>query len=273
MLLWPLTGVQPDEVDEPNGVVTREVNMLTLFGQKIGMTQVFAPDGATVPVTIVHLPETRVTALKTVERDGYAAVQVGTRLIEDAKKAERVIAMPQRGHLKASGVNARTMFEFRVDAKELANWKVGAEVGIDTLKPGDAIDVRGTSKGHGFAGVVKRHHFKGGPASHGHKDNLRAPGAINSGHPQHVMPGRRMAGHMGDATATIKKVEVVGVDAEKRVVLIKGGLPGAVRSWLFIVPTNAPVRSPIKDRKALPAASAPVVKEKSDKKAKKGKKK
>ncbi len=239
------------------------------------MTQVFAPDGATVPVTIVHVPEARVTALKTVERDGYSAVQIGARLIEDAKKAERVIAMPQLGHLKASGVNARTMFEFRVEDTEITNWKVGGDVKIDMLKAGDAIDVRGTSKGKGFQGVVRRHHFAGGPASHGHKDNLRAPGAINSGHPQHVMPGRRMAGHMGDATATIKKVEVVSVDAEKRLVLIKGGLPGAVRSWLFIIPTNKPVRHPLKDRKALPAAqaSAPAPKEKADKKAKKAKKK
>ena len=215
----------------------------------------FAPDGATVPVTVVHIPEARVTALKTVERDGYTAVQVGARLIEDAKKAERVIPMPQRGHLKASGVSARELFEFRVDAKELEAYKVGNDFKLESLKAGDAIDVSGTSKGKGFQGVVRRHHFKGGPASHGHKDNLRAPGAINSGHPQHVMPGRRMAGHMGDATATLKKLEVVSVDAAKRLVLVKGGLPGAVRSWLFIVPTGKPVRNPTKDRKALPSSA------------------
>lgn len=232
--------------------------MLTLLGQKIGMTQVFAPDGATVPVTIVHVPEARVIAVKTAERDGYTAVQIGTRIEADTKKAQRVIAMPQLGHLKASGVNARTLFEVRVEAKELANFKPGAELKLSDVKgleAGSAIDVQGTSKGRGFQGVVKRHHFKGGPASHGHKDNLRAPGAINSGHPQHVMPGRRMAGHMGDATATLKKLEVVSVDAATRTVLIKGNVPGAVRSWVYLIPTGTAVRHPLKERKALPSAA------------------
>jgi large subunit ribosomal protein L3 len=246
--------------------------MLTLLGQKIGMTQVFAPDGATIPVTIVHVPEARVIALKTAERDGYSAVQIGTRIEADSKKAERVIAMPQLGHLKASGVAARTLFEVRVEEKELANFKPGAELKLEGIEAGSAIDVQGTSKGHGFQGVVKRHHFKGGPASHGHKDNLRAPGAINSGHPQHVMPGRRMAGHMGDAVATLKKLEVISVDQEKRVVLVKGSMPGAVRSWVYLIPTGKSVKNPIKDRKAMPTTAA-VEEGKPKREKKEGKKK
>ncbi|MFH0830853.1 MAG: 50S ribosomal protein L3 [Parcubacteria group bacterium] len=242
--------------------------MQTILGQKIGMTQVFAPDGATVPVTVVQIPEARVTMLKTVERDGYVAVQIGSRLVSDDKRAARVIARPQRGQLKASGASARVLFEFRTDKEELAKVKIGDPVSLGSLKVGDAIDIAGTSKGRGFAGVVKRHHFKGGPASHGHKDNLRAPGAINSGHPQHVPPGRRMAGHMGAALATLKNLEIILVDPAKRVVLIKGSVPGAMRSWLWLKPTGKPVKYPIKERKALASvtvskvAAKPAAKEK-----------
>jgi len=226
--------------------------MLTLLGQKIGMTQVFAPDGATLPVTVVYIPESRVIALKTVERDGYSAVQVGTHLVDDTKKAARVIAMPQMGHLKKSGVSARTLFEVRVSAEELQNFKPGDDIAFKELQPGVAIDVRGVSKGHGFAGVVKRHHFRGGPASHGHKDNLRAPGSIGAGHPQHVHKGTRMGGHMGDAVTTLKKLEVIRLDEERRIVLIKGCVPGAMRSIVWIVPRGESVANPAKDRKTLP---------------------
>jgi large subunit ribosomal protein L3 len=229
-----------------------------LLGQKIGMTQVFAPDGATVSVTLVHVPVARVTYLKTVEKDGYAAVQVGTRLIEDEKKASRFLAKAQIGHLKASNVQARCLYEFRIDAKEKqTDWKLGQELSLDLITAGDAVQIRGTSKGRGFAGVVKRHHFAGGPASHGHKDNLRAPGSIGSGHPQHVIPGTRMAGHMGDATVSLKNVEVIGIDATERVLILKGGIPGALRSWLEIHPMGKKVKHPITARKAIVGMTAP----------------
>jgi large subunit ribosomal protein L3 len=229
-----------------------------LLGQKIGMTQVFAPDGATVSVTLVHVPVARVTYLKTIEKDGYAAVQVGTRLLEDEKKASRFLAKPQRGHLKASNVSARSLYEFRLSGKEKQeDWKLGQELSMDMIAAGDAVQIRGTSKGRGFAGVVKRHHFAGGPASHGHKDNLRAPGSIGAGHPQHVIPGTRMAGHMGDATVSLKNVEVIGVDAVERVLMLKGGVPGALRSWLEIHPMGKKVKHPISERKVLAGTAAP----------------
>jgi len=161
--------------------------MTTLIGQKLGMTQMFAPDGATVPVTLIHVPQAFVTQIKTAEKDGYLAVQVGTRIQENQKRAEKLIAKPQLGHLKKAEKNARTVYEYRVEsADEIKDIKVGQEISLDTLNEGDAVQIRGTSKGRGFAGVVKRHHFRGGPASHGHKDNLRMPGSIGAQQPQHV---------------------------------------------------------------------------------------
>ena len=240
--------------------------MQIFLGQKIGMTQVFAPDGSAVPVTLVHVPRAVVTQIKTAKTDGYAAVQVGTKIIDDEKEATRKLSRPLRGHLKASKVNARRLYEFRVTvgtagekataekAGGEAGPKVGDEIMLAGLKAGDAVQVAGTSKGHGFAGVVKRHHFAGGPASHGHKDNLRAPGAIGSGHPQHVIKGTRMAGHMGDARATLKNLEVIEVRPEDRLVVLKGSVPGAVKSWIEIKPLDRAVRQPTHARPPLAVA-------------------
>ena len=176
------------------------------------MTQIFAPDGATVGATLVQIPPAVITQIKTKEKDGYAAVQVGTNLIEDPKQALKKINKPQRGHTKSAKVAARKSFEFRLESGELVEkkdaYKVGDYLGLKMFTTGDLVKVSGTSKGRGFAGVVKRHHFAGGPASHGHKDNLRAAGAIGSGHPQHVLPGTRMAGHPGAAPATVKKLKI-----------------------------------------------------------------
>lgn len=221
------------------------------------MTQIFAPDGATVAATLVRIPRAVVTQVRSKDKDGYTAVQVGTNMIEDEKAAERKIAKPQRGHLKAAGASARRVYEFRVDEKELEakkdEWQVGKDLSWASIAPGDLVRVSGTSKGKGFAGVVKRHHFAGGPASHGHKDNLRLPGSIGSGHPQHVIPGTRMAGHMGDARATVKNLEVLQVNAEQGVVVLKGAVPGAVRGWLEIEPTGTKASYPTHERVALGA--------------------
>lgn len=219
------------------------------------MTQIFAPDGATVAATLVRIPRVVVTQVRTKDKDGYVALQLGTDIIDDAKAAVRKIAKPQRGHLKGAGASARKTYEVRVDAKELESkgdaWKVGAELDWNVFTPGETVGVSGTSKGRGFAGVVKRHHFAGGPASHGHKDNLRAPGAIGSGHPQHVIPGTRMAGHLGDARATVKNLEVLQVDQEQRVVALKGAVPGAMRGWLELTPTGAKAHHAITTRALL----------------------
>ncbi len=231
-------------------------NMQLFLGQKIGMTQVFAPDGSALPVTLVRIPRAVVTQVKTPDTDGYSAVQVGTDLIDDEKKAARKLHLARRGHLKASKVNARRLYEYRMSAADVATApKVGDDLTLDVLKAGDAVQVAGTSKGHGFSGVVKRHHFAGGPASHGHKDNLRAPGAIGSGHPQHVIKGTRMAGHMGDERATHKNLEVIEVRTEERLVILKGSVPGAVKSWLELKPTGKPVRHPTSKRPARGAGS------------------
>lgn len=231
------------------------------------MTQVFAPDGSALPVTLIRIPRAVVTQVKTAETDGYAAVQVGTDIIDDEKRAARKLHLARRGHLKASKVNARRLYEYRMPSsaasgatdgekktEAAAAPKVGDELVLDVLKAGDAVQVAGTSKGHGFSGVVKRHHFAGGPASHGHKDNLRAPGAIGAGHPQHVIKGTRMAGHMGDERATLKNLEIIEVRPEERLVIVKGSLPGAVQSWLELKPLGKSVRHPTSKLPALGAS-------------------
>lgn len=236
------------------------------------MTQIFAPDGATVAATLVRIPRAVVTQVRTKDKDGYTAVQVGTDVIEDDKAAARKIAKPQRGHLKTAKANARRVYEFRVDEAEIEakkdEWQVGKDLTWSSFNPGDLVRVSGTSKGKGFAGVVKRHHFAGGPASHGHKDNLRLPGAIGAGHPQHVIPGTRMAGHMGDARATVKNLEVLQVNAEQGVIVLKGAVPGAVRGWLEIEPTSTKASHPTHELEALGAKAAKGKEAKADKESK-----
>jgi large subunit ribosomal protein L3 len=242
-----------------------------VLGQKLGMTQIFAPDGSTVGVTLMRIPEQRVTQLKTVKKDGYAAVQVGVDIL-DEKKAARTLKRPQRGHLKAASTLARRLFEFRLPADpKPEEWKLGQVITWDAFKAGAEVHVRGTSKGKGFAGVVKRHHFAGGPASHGHKDNLRAPGSIGSGHPQHVTPGTRMAGHMGAAKASLRNLEVISVDPAEQVVAVKGSVPGAFLSWIEIFPTGKQVGHPVSLRKPI-GESAKAGKKDSKKEAKESKK-
>ena len=197
---------------------------LGLVGRKVGMTRVFAEDGTAVPVTVLDVANNRVTQIKTPEADGYAAVQVTY-----GKRRPSRVAKPQAGHLAKAGVEAGVMLkEFPVSADALANFKPGDVVGVDTFEPGQLVDVTGTTKGRGFSGVVRRHHFGGNRASHGNSVTTRAPGSIGMAQdPGRVFPGKRMAGHLGDVASTMQNLEVVRVDEVRQLLLVKGAVPGA----------------------------------------------
>ncbi len=201
-----------------------------ILGKKIGMTQVFRPDGQVVPVTLLKAGPCMVVQRKTPTTDGYDAVQLG--LVEFIKPAR--INKPQTGHLKKAGVEgAKFVREFRLRPGD-NDFKPGDKVLVDEFKPKDMVDVVGVSKGRGFAGVVKRHHFGGGDGSHGSMHH-RAPGSIGaSSFPSRVVPGMRMAGHMGDAQVTVRNLEVVDVDLEDNVLVIKGAVPGPNGAYVLV---------------------------------------
>jgi large subunit ribosomal protein L3 len=198
-----------------------------IIGKKVGMTQVFAEDGVLIPVTVIQAGPCLVVQKKTSEKDGYDAVQIG--LVE--KVSNRRITSAQRGHFEKAGIQpVRTLAE--VDYNGEAN--VGDRVQVDIFKPGDAIDVVGQSKGKGFQGVVKRHHFKGGRATHGSMFH-RAPGSIGaSAFPSRVMKGMRMGGRMGGDQVTVKNLRVAKVDAENNLLYIRGAVPGGKNGLVFV---------------------------------------
>ena len=201
-----------------------------ILGKKIGMTQIFRPDGQAVPVTLLKAGPCMVTQRKTPTTDGYDAVQLG--LVEFVKPNR--INKPKAGHLKKAGVEgAKFMREFRLGAGN-DDLKSGDQVLVDQFKPKDKVDVIGISKGRGFAGLVKRHHFRGGAGSHGSMFH-RAPGSIGaSSFPSRVLPGMRMAGHMGHAQVTVRNLEVVEVDTEDNVLAVKGAVPGPNGSYVVV---------------------------------------
>ncbi|MFH1990492.1 MAG: 50S ribosomal protein L3, partial [Patescibacteria group bacterium] len=186
------------------------------LGKKLGMTQIFKEDKV-IPVTLIESGPNFVTQVKTKEKDGYSAVQVGF-----GARKEKNIKKPQRGHLKDVG-NLRWLREFRLDSTDL---KRGEEVKISDFSAGDKITAVAISKGKGFQGVVKRHGFHGGPKSHGQKDKLRAPGSIGASWPQFTIKGMKMAGRMGSDKMTIKNLEVVEIDEENNIIAVKGAIPG-----------------------------------------------
>lgn len=189
------------------------------------MSRKFREDGTVVPVTLVQVGPCSVTQVKTKKKDGYQAVQIG---FEKKKKLNK----PLRGHLKELE-NFRYIREFRIDSSE--QFKRGDHIDSSVFKEGDLVQVSGISKGKGFQGVVKRHGFHGSPATHGHKDQLRMPGSIGSGYPEHVMKGKRMAGRMGGKNSTVKNLEVIAVDSENQQLMIKGAVPGARNNLLLII--------------------------------------
>lgn len=195
------------------------------MGRKIGMTQVFTKEGEVVSVTAIEAGPCIVTQIKTPLKDGYEAVQLG---FAESKRLNR----PEAGHLKKVGL-LRHLKEFRVE--ELAEMQVGQKVDVSVFKPGDSVDVMGISKGKGFAGVVKRYHFRGGPRTHGQSDRLRAPGSIGSTTtPGRVLKGKRMAGHMGAVRVTVRNLTVVKVDPARNVLLVEGAVPGGKNGILVV---------------------------------------
>jgi large subunit ribosomal protein L3 len=204
-----------------------------ILGKKLGMTQVFTTAGEIVPVTVVEAGPCVITQVKTAESDGYDAVQLGFG--ESTK-----LSKPEKGHIEqqaraaqAKNPLVRNLRELRVE--KAAEHKVGETIDASVFKAGDVVDVIGVSKGKGFAGVVKRHHFAGGPKTHGQSDRHRAPGAIGSGTtPGRIYKGKRMAGRMGNDRVTVQNVRVVEADAVRNLILIRGSVPGGVNSLLLI---------------------------------------
>ena len=188
-----------------------------ILGRKLGMTQIFRDDGTAVPVTVIEAGPCTVIQVKTEEKDGYAAVQLGFG-------TRKRINSPQKGHLKGLG-QFHYLREFRVD--DIGDWEVGKKVGCEIFEEGDLVDVSGASKGRGFAGVMKRHGFRGGPRTHGQSDRARAAGSIGAGtDPGRVVKGKKMAGHMGTGEVTVKNLEVVQSDPSRNILMVKGAVPG-----------------------------------------------
>lgn len=196
-----------------------------IIGKKVDMTQMFLKNGGLVAVTAIEAGPCFVTQVKNQAKDGYNAVQLG---FGEAKH----LTSPQEGHLRDI---AKVAYLHEFKAEDVSSAKPGDKVDVGMLQPGDLINVSGLSKGRGFAGVVKRHHFKGGPKTHGQSDRHRAPGSIGATtFPGRVLKGKRMAGHMGDRKVTVRNLQVVGVDTHRNLLLVKGAVPGAKGRLLII---------------------------------------
>ena len=196
-----------------------------IIGRKLGMTQIFRDSGKAEAVTAIEAGPCSVIQVKTVAKEGYNAVQLG---FGEAKR----LSSPQRGHIKGLG-QVKYLKEFRVGDSETI--EVGERVDVSLFKAGDLVDITGVSKGKGFAGVVKRHHFAGGPKTHGQSDRHRHPGSIGAGtSPGRVLKGMRMAGHMGDRRTTVSHLEVFEADPARNLLVVKGAIPGARNGLLLI---------------------------------------
>jgi large subunit ribosomal protein L3 len=192
------------------------------------MTRIFGDDGSVVPVSVIEATPNTVTRLRTAEKDGYTAVQLGGGT---ARRSTKPVA-GQFKHLDKEQQHPKHVREFRVDGTD--EYEVGQRLGVDLFEAGELVDVTGVSKGHGFTGVIARHNFRRGPKSHG-SDHHRAPGSIGAGtYPGRVWKGTRMAGHMGNEQVTVKKLKVVKIDPERNLILVKGAVPGA-RNGLLLV--------------------------------------
>ncbi|EGN76166.1 50S ribosomal protein L3 [Aliidiomarina shirensis] len=204
-----------------------------LVGRKVGMTRIFQEDGASVPVTVIEVLANRVTQVKTLDTDGYQALQVTT----GSKKTNRV-TKPMAGHFAKAGVEAgRGVWEFRLNENEGAEFGVGSELTVDIFADTKLVDVTGTSKGKGFAGTVKRWNFSMQDATHGNSLSHRAPGSIGQNQsPGKVFKGKKMAGQMGNKQITVQSLEVVRVDAERNLILVKGAVPGASGGNVIVKP-------------------------------------
>jgi large subunit ribosomal protein L3 len=204
-----------------------------LMGRKLGMTQIFDESGQAIPVTVLKVGPCVVTQVRTQERDGYEAIQLG---FEESKR----LNSPDRGHQKAAGSSMRHLRE--VKATDISGYEIGQVVDCSLFTVGGKVDVTATSKGKGFAGVVKRHGFAGGPKTHGQSDRHRAPGSIgSSATPGRVFKGMRMAGRMGNERTTVQNLTIERVDAEKNLLLVRGSVPGSNQSLVIV---RSAVKSP-----------------------------
>jgi large subunit ribosomal protein L3 len=204
--------------------------MSGILGKKIGMTSIFDEKGESIPCTVIEAGPCYVTQIKTKEKDGYEAIQLGFQ-----EKKAKLVNKPEAGHFKQANVTAKRLVrEFR--SFDVTKFQIGNEVKVDLLfVKGDKVSVRGVSKGRGFQGVVKRHHFGGGSRTHGQSDRVRAPGSIgSSSYPSRVFKGMRMAGRMGGDNVTVKNLRVVQIIPESNLVLIQGSVPGYNNSYVEI---------------------------------------
>ncbi|MBQ9274123.1 MAG: 50S ribosomal protein L3 [Succinivibrio sp.] len=207
---------------------------LGLVGRKLGMTRVFTENGKTVPVTVIEVEANRVTQIKNMESDGYCAVQVTT----GTRKASRV-NKPEQGHFAKANVAAgRGLWEFRLSEEELASYQVGAEIKVDLFKDVKKVDVTGNSKGKGTAGTIKRWNFLHQDFTHGNSRSHRVPGSTGQNQtPGRVFKGKKMSGRMGNERVTVQSLELVRVDTERNLLLVKGAVPGANRGDLIVKPS------------------------------------
>lgn len=205
-----------------------------LIGKKCGMTRIFTEEGVSIPVTVIEIKPNRVTQVKTEQVDGYSAVQITT----GSRRASRV-TKPQAGHFAKAGVEpGQIVSEFRVDAPALESYVLGAELAAaDIFTAGQLVDVTGISKGKGFAGTIKRHNFTMGDATHGNSRSHRVPGSIGQRQtPGRVFKGKKMCGHMGNKQCTLQNQQIIQVDVENNILLVKGGIPGAPGGFVVVLP-------------------------------------
>jgi len=205
-----------------------------ILGRKIGMTQIFEPNGTATGVTVLQAGPCTVTQVKTPDTDGYSAVQIGFE--ELTGRQERKITEPQKGHLRKNKLPLlRHLREMEVGGDDAASHAVGDTIDVTMFAVGEIVDVIGTSKGKGFAGVVKRYHFAGGPKTHGQSDRHRRPGSIGAGTtPGRVYKGMRMAGRMGNDRVTVQNLRIVQIDTERNLIVVRGAVPGAAKSLIIV---------------------------------------
>jgi large subunit ribosomal protein L3 len=205
-----------------------------VIGRKAGMTRVFTEAGESIPVTVIEVTPNRVSQVKSEETDGYRAIQVAF----GERRASRV-TKPMAGHYAKAGVEAgEVLREFRLEGDEGADLQVGQEITVSIFEPGQKVDVRGVTKGRGFSGVIRRHHFAGQDRTHGNSLSHRAPGSIGQNQtPGRVWKGKKMAGHLGAANRCQQNLEVVRVDADRNLLLVRGGVPGPTGGRLVVLPS------------------------------------
>lgn len=210
--------------------------MKGILGRKVGMTEVFTKEGKVIPVTVIEVEKNTVMQVKTVENDGYNAIQIGFGAIKESK-----VNSPMKGHFAKAGV-APVKFVREMRLENASEYNVGDTIGVDIFSAGELVDVTGTSKGKGFAGGIKRHNFARGPMGHGSKSHREpgSTGAMISGHGGRVLKGKKLPGHMGSEKVTVQRLTVVRVDADRNLLLIKGAIPGPKKGLVVVKSTVKP---------------------------------